>query len=80
MDINDSLNFRDNEFDGTLQEQESVLWVPRKSAKLLSERNVRLSTARSRTGIARDLVQKSWLIIILVNIISTAFLMYFMYS
>lgn len=81
MDINDSLNFRDNEFDGALQEQEPVLWVPRKSAKLLSDRNVRLSTARSRTGIARDLlVQKNWLIIILVNTISTAFLMYFMYS
>lgn len=74
MDINDSLNFRDNEFDGTLQEQGSVLWVPRKSAKPLSDRNVRLSTARSRTGTTRDLlVQKNWLIIILVNTISTAF-------
>lgn len=81
MDINDSLNLRDNESDVTLQEQESMLWIPRESAELLSDRNVRLSTARSGTGTARDiLVQKNWLIIIMVNTISTAFLMYFMYS
>lgn len=79
MDINDSLNFRDN--DGPVQEQESMLWVPRKSAKLLSDRNVWLSTARSRTGTTRHvLVQKNWLIIILITMICTAFLMYFMYS
>jgi len=74
MDINDSLNFRDIESDGTLQGQESMLWIPRKSVKLLSDRNVRLSTARLRTGTARDLlVQKNWLIITLVNTTSTAF-------
>lgn len=60
--------------DGTIQEQESVLWVPRKSAKLLSDRNVWLSTARSRTGTARHfLVQKNWLIITLITTICTAF-------
>lgn len=37
----DSLNFQDNEFDGTVEE-ESTFWVPRKSAKLLSDRNVML--------------------------------------
>lgn len=64
MDINDSLNFIDNEFDGTLQEQEYVLWVPRKSAKLLSGRNVRLSTAGPVTRAARHLlVQNKWLTI-----------------
>lgn len=36
-----SLNFQDNEFDGTVEE-ESTFWIPRKSAKLLSDRNVML--------------------------------------
>lgn len=46
-----------------------------------SDRNARLSTARSRAGTAGDLfVQKNWLIITVVNIISTAFLVYFTYS
>lgn len=81
MDINDSLNFRDRESDGTLQEQESMLWVQRKSTKFLSDRNVRLFTARSRMGTAKHLlIQKNWLIILLVNTTSTAIFMYFMYS
>lgn len=37
----DSLNFQNNEFDGTVEE-ESTFGVPRKSAKLLSDRNVML--------------------------------------
>lgn len=58
-----------------------MLWMPRKSAKVLSGRNVWLSTARSRAGTARHVqVQKNWLIIILIATICTAFIMYSMYS
>ncbi|XP_009471851.1 PREDICTED: Purkinje cell protein 4 [Nipponia nippon] len=50
MDINDSLNFRDNEFDGTLQEQESVLWVPRKSRQGTGPTNGKDKTSGENDG------------------------------
>lgn len=65
----DSLNFQDDEFDGTVEE-ESMFWAPKKSAKLLSDRNVTLQQDQGLEMQDIYYFRKNWLIIIMVNTVS----------